>query len=264
MCDGGNSFAFSQDDCSMTHLKILIADDEAPARQKLLNFLAEENPPAHVMEAADGDEAVKKIRSEQPDLVLLDIQMPGKTGFEVIETIGVEHMPEVIFVTAYDEFALQAFIVQAVDYLLKPFDRERFQKALHRAMEQIRLKNSQSEILEKLLGEVRQKQTYLDRLMVSVGNRYVLLPVSEILYLQADDKYVEIHTSDKKHLLRETLTDLEAKLDPTRFARIHRSCIVNLDAIRQLTPRSHGDYWVELTNGERLVMSRRYREQVFR
>lgn len=248
----------------MTSLTILIADDEAPARRKLRTFLAGEAGVGDILEAADGDEAVRLINAHQPDLVLLDIQMPGKSGFEVIREVGPEQMPPVIFVTAYDEFAIQAFAVHAVDYLLKPFDRARFLKTFRWALDQLRLKNSQTAMLEKLLAELRPKPDYLERLMVSAANRHILLPVADILYLEADEKYVWIRTVDKKHLLRESLSALEAQLDPARFARIHRSHIVNLDAIGQLTPRSHGDYWVELKNGERLVLSRRYREAVFR
>ena len=248
----------------MTRFNILIADDEAPARRKLQTFLAGEEAVGTIFEAANGEEAVRQIQQKRPDLVLLDIQMPGKTGFELIEAIGIEHMPPVVFVTAYDEFALKAFEVHAVDYLLKPFDRERFRQAFQRAVEQIQLKQSQSALLEKLLGALRPQSSYLERLLVGVGKRYIPLPVRDILYLQAADKYVEIHTPDKKYLLRETLTALEAQLDPAQFARIHRSCMVRLDAIRQLSPRSHGDYWVELSNGHRLVLSRRYRELVFR
>lgn len=248
----------------MMKIHILIADDEAPARRKLTTFLQGEKAVAKITEAGDGEEAIRLIKLQKPDLVLLDIQMPGKTGFEVIETIGVDQMPPVVFVTAYDEFALQAFTVHAVDYLLKPFDRERFQIALHRVIEQIELQQSQSNILGKLLQEVQPKQTYLERLMVNVASRFILVPVSEILYLKADDKYIEVHTTNKKYLIRNTLNDLEAKLNPAQFARINRSIIVRLNSIQELSPRSHGDYWVELKNGVRLVLSRRYRENVFR
>lgn len=248
----------------MIKLHILIADDEAPARRKLQRFLQQVDAVRSISEALDGDEAIQHIKEQNPDLVLLDIQMPGKTGFEVIEAIGSGQMPPVIFVTAYDEFALQAFNVHAIDYLLKPFDRERFESAFHRALEQIKLKQSQSSLLDKLLQEVRPKTTFLERLKVTVGNRIILLLVKDILYFKADDKYVEVHTADNKYLIRETLTELESRLNPTNFARIHRSCIVQINAIRELSPRSHGDYWVTMINNIRLILSRRYRENIFR
>lgn len=248
----------------MNSLHILIADDESPARQKLRNFLSGENNIEKISEAVDGEAAIEQIIEDRPDLILLDIQMPKITGFQVIEKIGVENMPPVVFVTAYDEYALKAFSVHAIDYLLKPFDRERFQASFHRAVEQIKLKSSQVSLFEKLLQEVGLKKEYLNRIMVKVGERFSPIPVEEILYFQADGKYVQIYTFEKKHLHRETLSEFETQLDPTQFARIHRSHIVNLNAIRELSPRSHGDYWVELKNGEKLVMSRRYRERVFR
>ena len=248
----------------MNRYNILIADDEAPARKKLCTFLSKEEAAGELTEAGNGKEAIQLIQQNAPDLVLLDIQMPGITGFEVIEQIGADNMPPVVFVTAFDEFALQAFHVHAVDYLLKPFDRTRFQQAFYRAIEMIELKNNQLEKLDTLLKAFKQKQSYLERITVSQGNHFVLLPVEEILYFQADGKYIEVHLEKKKYLLRDTLTELESKLSPDKFVRIHRSCIVNLTAIRHLTPRSHGDYWVELTNEVRLTMSRRYRSNVFR
>ncbi|MCB0600755.1 MAG: response regulator transcription factor [Saprospiraceae bacterium] len=244
-------------------LKILIADDEAPARRKLQSLLKDEPLVDQVYFAEDGDIAVEKIMQLSPDLVLLDIQMPGKSGFEVIAEVGVENMPPVIFITAYDHYALRAFEVHAVDYLLKPFDRERFQTAFHQAVNQIQLKKNQTALFQQLLATFKNPQQYLDRIMVQVGTRIIPLSISDILYFESDDKYVEIHTVEQKYLLRESLSRLESQLDPKLFARVHRSHIVQIKAIRQLTPRSHGDYWIELINGKKLILSRRYRDQLF-
>ncbi len=248
----------------MKNLNVLIVDDEAPARKKVFNFLQKESQVNTINEASNGIEAIRMIKDNPPDLVLLDIQMPGKTGFEVIEILGVSNMPPLIFITAYDQFALQAFEVQAIDYLLKPFDRDRFKKVFDRALQQIQLKNTQEILLQKLLQQVNPSTNYLDRLMINNKGKFVFIPLEKVLYLKADDKYVQIHTINKKHLIRKSLSDIAGKLNPKHFARIHRSYIVNLDSIKQLSPRSHGDYWVELINEERLILSRRYRDQIFR
>ncbi|HFA50480.1 MAG TPA: response regulator transcription factor [Bacteroidetes bacterium] len=247
----------------MKNLRILIADDEQPARQKAKKFLAQEEHIAAISEAENGPEAVQIISGQNIDLVFLDIQMPGMNGFEVIEKIGAENMPPVIFVTAYDQYAIHAFKVQAVDYLLKPFGQNSFHQSFQRALQQIRSKPKYSELFSRLLQEVKQKKEYIERIMVNSGSRYFFIPVDDVLYISADDKYVRLHTGKKTWLLRETLANLEKKLDPAEFARIHRSHIVRLSGIREMSPRSHGDYWVLLKNGERLVMSRRYRARLF-
>ncbi|MCB0655586.1 MAG: response regulator transcription factor [Saprospiraceae bacterium] len=243
-------------------LTILIADDEPPARRKLQTLLEEEPSVATIHFAQDGDETIQAIHEVQPDLVLLDVQMPGKSGFEVIAAVGVEHMPAVIFVTAYDQYALKAFEVHAVDYLLKPYDKERFHQAFHRAIDHIGRLENYPELLRKLLDARGGGLHYPERFMVQLGSRIVPVAVEDILYLEADDKYVELHTTGQKYLLRESLANMQSKLDPSKFARIHRSHIIQINAIRQLTPRSHGDYWIEMVNGERLILSRRYRDQL--
>jgi len=247
----------------MQDIKILIVDDEAPARKKIRSYLKNEKAIASIEEAENGIEAVQKINGQKPDLVFLDIQMPGMTGFEVIETIGIDDMPVVVFVTAYDQYAIDAFEVQAIDYLLKPFDQDRFQKSFNRALEQIELKKNNVAILKNLLNEIDKGRTYLDRIMVNEGSRYFFAPTNKIMYISAEEKYVNLHTEKDRYLIRETMSNLERQLDPNKFKRIHRSYIVNIDFIKEMQPWSHGDYVVILKNGTKLTLSRRFRDQLF-
>jgi len=246
----------------MPEIKILIADDEQPARKKIQSFLKEQGF-GSIIEAENGIETAKKIQEQKPDLVLLDIQMPGMTGFEVIETIGIENMPVVVFVTAYDQYAINAFEVKAIDYLLKPFDEERFQKSLNRALEQIELKKNNVAILKNLLNEISKGKPFLERIMVNEGSRYFFIPIQKIIFISAEEKYVNLHTEKDRYLIRETMTNLEQQLDPTKFKRIHRSHIVNIDFIKELQPWSHGDYVVILKDGKKLMLSRRFRDRLF-
>ncbi|HEY5610896.1 MAG TPA: LytTR family DNA-binding domain-containing protein [Thermoanaerobaculia bacterium] len=231
----------------------MIADDEAPARRKIARHLARHPEAEIVAEASDGVEAVKAVRETKPDLVFLDIQMPKMTGFEVIAQIGAAKMPPVIFVTAYDEFALEAFEVAAVDYLLKPFNEARFEKAWSRA-------TRERSSLETLLARVGRK--HLERFTVREGERIFFVPLREVIRLSASGNYVELHTVNGAHLIRETLSALEERLDPERFVRIHRSDIVNRDFIKELQPLFHGDYVVKLKNAEKLRLSRRYQDRL--
>ncbi len=247
----------------MQGIKILIVDDENPARKKIRSYLKEQEGSNAIVEAENGLDAVEKIREHQPDLIFLDIQMPGMTGFEVIETIGIENMPVVVFVTAYDQYAIDAFEVQAVDYLLKPFDQERFQKSFDRALEQIELKKNNIAILKNLLNEIKSEKKYLDRIMVNIGHRFFYVKTREIIYISAEEKYVYLHTEKDHHLIRETMNNLEQQLDPFKFKRIHRSYIVNIDFIKEMQPWSHGDYVVILKNGTNLTLSRRFRDRLF-
>jgi two-component system LytT family response regulator len=247
----------------MQDIKILIVDDEQPARKKVRSFLKEQAGIDSIIEAENGIEAVEKIQQHKPDLVLLDIQMPDMTGFEVIETIGIENMPVVVFVTAYDQYAIDAFEVQAIDYLLKPFDQERFQKSFNRALEQIELKKNNVAILKNLLKEIKSEKKYLDRIMVNIGHRFFYVRTRDIIYISAEEKYVNVHTEKDRYLIRETMNNLEQQLDPFKFKRIHRSYIVNIDFIKEMQPWSHGDYVVILKNGTKLTMSRRFRDRLF-
>ncbi len=246
----------------MQGMKILIVDDEQPARKKIRAFLKEETGIAAIFEATNGVEAAKFIREIEPDVVLLDIQMPGMTGIEVIEAIGAENMPAVIFVTAYDQYALAAFEVHAVDYLLKPFDQDRFHKSFRHAVEQVHQKSEHTIILQRLLAEINKEQKYLHRILVNSGTRYFFVKIGDLQFISAEEKYVKLHTEKGGYLLRETMNEMEQRLDPTKFARIHRSHLVNVDYIQEIQPGSHGDCLAILKNGVKLTVSRRYRERL--
>jgi two-component system LytT family response regulator len=254
---------FQQEAIRMQGIRVLIVDDEQPARKKLHSFLAKEEGVASVIEAENGVEAARLIRENEPDLVFLDIQMPGMNGFEVIESVRGESMPAVVFVTAYDQYAIEAFEVQAVDYLLKPFDHERFKKSFSRAVERIQFKSENATIFKRLLEEMHREEKYLKRIMVNAGSRFFFVKTGEIMFVSAEEKYVKLHTEKETHLVRETMNGMEERLDPAKFARIHRSNIVNIDFIKEIQPWSHGDYVVILKNGTRLTLSRRFRERIF-
>jgi two-component system LytT family response regulator len=229
--------------------RVVIADDEAPARRIIRSYLGGRADVEVVAEAENGLEVVDAVRTLEPDLVVLDIQMPGMTGFEAIDAIGVDAMPAVVFATAYDEFALRAFDVHAVDYLLKPFTLERFDRAFDRALER--------RPIAPLMASLP-----LDRVVVRERDRLFFVAVADIVHLSAEGNYVRIHTAGESHLVRGTLADLEARLDPKRFARIHRSGIVNIEAIKEVRPHFHGDYIVTLKTGGTVRLSRRYQARL--
>jgi two-component system LytT family response regulator len=244
--------------------RVLIADDEAPARRLVRSYLGGRANVEVGGEAENGLEVVDAVRTLEPQLVVLDIQMPGMTGFEAIEAIGAENMPAVIFATAYDEFALRAFDVHAVDYLLKPFSRERFDRAFERALG--RIGNDQigpdRQNIARLIASLSQTPPHLERLVVRQGERLFFVAARDILHLTAEGNYVRVHTATGAHLIRGTLADLEKRLDPSRFARIHRSGVVNIDAIQEVRTHEHGDFLVVLKTGAILRLSRRYRERL--
>ena len=252
-------------------IRTLIVDDEPLARRNL-RLLLEKDPQIEILEECrNGREAVKSIEQHAPDLVFLDIQMPEMDGFDVLENVGPEGMPAVVFVTAFDQYALKAFEVHALDYLLKPYDDTRFLQALQRAKGQIESReiNKVSKRLLALLEDreslrevTNRKPAYLKRLMVKLANRVVLLKVDEIDWIEADGNYAKLHIGPKSHLLREKMHDLEKQLDPDKFVRIHRSIIVNLNRIKELQPHFNGDYIVVLDNGRQLRLSRSRREQL--
>jgi two-component system LytT family response regulator len=249
-------------------IRTLIVDDEDLARDRLRQLLELEPGMEVVGECADGREAVAAIRQQQPDLIFLDIQMPELDGFGVLEAVGPEAMPLVVFVTAYDQFALRAFEVHALDYLLKPFDRERFRKALGRArnrLEQTQERGQIREQLSALLTELKSENPEakaIDRLAIKSEGRVVFVKVTDIDWVEAADNYVNLHVAGGAHLMRETMSSLEGRLPGDKFLRISRSTIVNIERIKELQPLFHGEYAVILRNGTRLTLSRGYRDKL--
>jgi two-component system LytT family response regulator len=246
-------------------LRVLIVDDERPARQKLRRFLAADPDVEAVFEAPDGVRALELIRSESPDLVLLDVTMPGVDGFGVVEALDPAERPHVVFVTAYDQYAVRAFEAHAVDYVLKPFDAERFGRALARAKAAVagRQDREERQRLERALAEVRRERPQrLERLLVESDGRAMLLPVGQVERIEAAKNYVTVFAGEARYRLRTTLERLEERLDPRAFVRVHRSTIVRVDRVAELQPWSHGDYVVILQGGARVRLSRRYRDRL--
>jgi two-component system, LytTR family, response regulator len=260
-------------------IRTLIVDDEPLARQGIRARLRKDLDVEVIGEAGDGPSAARAIKTLKPDLVFLDIQMPGCSGFDVLERTSTAHLAVVIFVTAYDRYAVRAFETHALDYLLKPIDGKRFRDAVERARrelakeEALRLRHQRT---TALLDEQREpadrpaasvcaaggKPAVLQRLAVRDGDRFILLKADEIEWVQASANYVEVHARGRSYLLRVTMNELERKLDRPRFVRIHRSIIVNADRIQEIRPYSHGDFEVWLANGAALPLSRRYRARL--
>ena len=245
-------------------IRTLIVDDEALARDRLRQLLKTEAEIEIVGECADGCEAVAAIRGASPDLVFLDIQMPELDGFGVLESIAGQAMPVIVFVTAHDQFALKAFEVHAVEYLLKPFDRERFQAALRHAMELARNRAAghHAEPQAAVLAQLRPQPRPLERLAVRTGPHIVWVPLDDIDWIDSADNYAELHVGPKSHLLRETLNALEERLPAEKFVRISRSVIVNPRRIKELRRLLYGGFEITLTSGVTLNMSRRYRDKL--
>jgi two-component system LytT family response regulator len=248
-------------------VRALIVDDEPLARQRLRALLRAEPDIDVVGECADGQEALAAIRELDPHLLFLDVQMPVLDGFGVLEALGPEPLPAVIFVTAYDSYAIRAFEVNALDYLLKPFDRDRFRMALERARSQIFKTPSPytGEQLSALLDHNpsgRTERQFLERLVIKSGGRVFFLRAEEIDWIEAAGNYLRLHVAGDMHLLRETMNNLEARLHPDKFLRIHRSTMVNLERVKELQPWFHGDYKVILLDGTELTLSRSYRPKL--
>ena len=250
-------------------LRVLIVDDEALARQRLEDLLRREDAVEIVGTADNGQAAIEAIAALKPDLVFLDVQMPGRTGLDVLREVGPDHMPATIFVTAYDRYALDAFELAAIDYLMKPFDDERFEQAFRRARRMIELAElgRLSEQLRAVLKREEQAQAaaaptaparsaYLERIAVEMRGQVRVVPVQTIEYITASGPYAEIHVADKTYIIRERMQTLEERLDPQQFFRIHRSVIVRLDRIDSLLREPGGDYAVQLRSGARLSVSR--------
>jgi two-component system LytT family response regulator len=264
-------------------IRVLIVDDEPLARQRLEDLLSAEQGVEIVASVDNGTAAVDAVRLLRPDIVFLDVQMPGKTGIDVVREIGPDAMPLTIFVTAYDRYALQAFDLAAVDYLVKPFDDERFEQAFQRARRYVDLEEM-GELRERLLAvldtgarggaastapasasaESRGGSPYLERIAVEMRGKVRVVPVAQIEYITASGPYVELHTSDRAYLIREAIHTLEERLDPNRFLRIHRSIIVRVDLIDTFHRGAGGDYEVQLKSGARLRVSRSRREELER
>jgi len=246
------------------NIRTLIVDDEPLARERLRKLLLKHSDIEIVGECGNGLEAIETVREKSPDLMFLDVQMPELDGFGVVEKLEPQEMPAIIFVTAHDKFALQAFDVHALDYLLKPFDSERFQKALDRARQ--RLRNQQGNELNRqiadLLADLRSGAKAPDRLAIKTSGRVIFLKIDEIDWVEAADNYVSLHVGNESHLHRETMSALESKLPADRFMRISRSTIVNVERIKELQPLFHGEYSVILRNGTRLTLSRSYRDKL--
>lgn len=246
-------------------LRVLIADDERAARQRLEDLLQERPDLEIVGHAASGREAVNAIKTLSPDLVFLDVQMPGLTGMEVVQEVGPDNMPAVIFVTAYDQYAVKAFDVAALDYVLKPFDDDRFEQALERARQMITMRELK-DLRGRLAMLLHDTQTAaapqpatprpLERIAVEMRGQMRIVPVDRIDFITASGSYAELHVGEDMYVIREQMQALEDRLDPERFFRIHRSTIVQLDRIDSLLFGAGGDYAVRLTDGRHLKVSR--------
>lgn len=242
-------------------LRVLVVDDEAPARRKVLRLLREEEGVEIAGEAGSGESAVAAVRKHSPDLVFLDVQMPGMDGFGVVRSIvdAKLPLPRIIFVTAHDKFALQAFEVHAFDYLLKPVGEERFRGALRRARQQHeQTTDAFASRLHTMLAQLHRERSFPDRLLIHEDSRAFFVPVGEISWIEADRNYLLLHCGKKTHTLRSTLDALQETLDPKAFARINRGTLVRLDMIRELLPWFHGEYKVVLRDNTELRWSRRY------
>ena len=245
-------------------IRALIIDDESLARDRLRKMLAGQTEIDVLGEASDGAAGVDAIRKLKPDLVFLDVQMPELDGFGVLAAIGPAHLPTVVFVTAYDQFALRAFEVHAVDYLLKPYDQDRFDTALNRAVERIRQKQSGdlSQRLTSLLAEVKPAGRAVERLAIKSSGKVVVIKVEDIDWLESADNYVVLHVGHETHMHRETMNSMESQLPPAKFMRISRSTIVNVDRIKELQPLFHGEYAVILHGGAKVTLSRTHRDKL--
>jgi two-component system LytT family response regulator len=251
-----------KEDCTIVRkIKTIIVDDEPHARRLIRTLLEGEADFEIAAECGDGAQAIEAIEKLEPDLVFLDVQMPEIDGFAVIDALDDERLPVVVFVTAYDQYAVKAFDVHALDYLLKPFDSDRFGETLARIRTAVGASGDGAfrERLVGLLKDVSAGRRPPERLLVKSGGRITFVPVAEIDWIEASGNYLHIHRGGEMHLMRQTMTRMESLLDPQRFVRIHRSTIVNLDRIKELQPSLKGEFEVILDSGARLILSRTYR-----
>jgi len=244
----------------MKPIRTVVADDEPLARERIRDLLGHDPEIEIVAEASDGNRAVKAIERTEPDLLFLDVRMPGLDGFGVLEALRVPRLPVVVFVTAHDRFAVKAFEIHALDYLLKPFHRARFEETVRRAKAAVR--RGAADHLSRVFGwleDARPAPRHVRRFLVKASGRVVFVLADEIDWIEAAGNYVRLHAGPASHLVRETMAKVEARLDPERFVRVHRSAIVNVESIRELQPMFRGEYTAILRNGRRVAVSRGYR-----
>lgn len=251
----------------MKEIRTLIIDDEPFARESLRIFLLEHPEFKIIDECTNGLEAIESINANRPDLIFLDIQMPELGGFDVLNEIDPEIMPVIIFATAYDKYALQAFDANAVDYLLKPFSKLRFEEALQKALKFLRGHHHENfELIKKLLTAYdayrKEEDQYINRILVKEKKKYFFIKLEDIYYFEASSDYVIIHKEKTKHWISESMGNLESKLDPNHFIRIHRSTIINVNYIEDLQPYFNGEFFITLKNGDRLKLSRNYKDRI--
>jgi two-component system LytT family response regulator len=245
-------------------LKLLIVDDEPLARERIREMLRADPQIEVIGDCSNGDDAIEAVKTLHPDILLLDIQMPGTDGFGVLEALDPKDIPCVIFITAYDQYAVKAFEVYALDYLLKPFDRERFTRAIERGKQHV-LKERNSSLNDRVLAvlnEIKNKPEYLERLVIRTNGHIFFIKTEEIDWLEAEGNYVRLHSGKESYLLRDAISSLENQLDPKKFLRIHRSAIVNINRIQELQPWFHGEYRIILQDGVQLTLSRSYRDKL--
>jgi DNA-binding LytR/AlgR family response regulator len=238
----------------MEKIKALIIDDEELGREVIREYL-ESHPEVEIMaECQDAFQALEAMEKYHPDLLFLDIQMPEVNGFELLEML--EQKPFIIFSTAYDQYALKAFEVNAIDYLLKPFDQERFDSALQRVKKLMRLQQDESEKIRNLLRHIQSEKKFLKNILVKKAGKILILNVNEVQWIEAEGDYVNLHTAEDSYLVLQSLKQLETRLEPDRFVRVHRSSIVNIEAIKEIAPWSKGKWKIILKDGNEIVISR--------
>ena len=247
-------------------IRALIADDELLARKFIRRILKHDHEVEIVGECSTGKEAVAMIKKQQPDVVFLDVQMPEMDGFKVLESLRLDHFPEIVFTTASESYAIRAFELHALDYLLKPFDEVRFKAAVKHVKERIHSRHFEAGRLQigTLLESIKAQPAYLDRIVIKADGRISFLNTREIDWIEADDKYVHLHTGEGSRMVRQTLSTMETQLDPRKFVRIHRSAIVNIERIKELQPLFRGEHSVHLESGTKLTLSRHYKDKLFR
>ena len=251
----------------MTKIKTVIVDDEALARTRIRRLLEDDKEIKIVGESKNGLEAVEALNGLKPDMVFLDVQMPELNGFEVLEEFDPDDLPVIVFVTAYDQYALKAFEVHAVDYLLKPFEDERFYDSLQHAKEQIKnleTNSFTSKIMNLLSDKSKQQEKHIERIVVKSSGRIYFVKTKDIVRIKAAGKYLEVLSKEKEHVIRQTMTDIESKLDPSLFLRIHRSTIINIDHIKEIQHWYKNEYIFKLKNGEEFTSGGSYRKNLDR